>query len=91
MPTLVSRLQDAAASPEAWPDALKALMEAADVAGAALIISNKNTGTVEDARFVGLSAEFRSDYIKHYAALDLYSPLHLRYSSADRPELSRQA
>lgn len=75
MPTLVSRLQDAAASPEAWPDALKALMEAADVAGAALIISNKNTGTVEDARFVGLSAEFKSDYIKHYAALDPYSPL----------------
>lgn len=75
MPTLVSMLQDAAASPEAWPDALKALMEAAGVAGAALIISNKNTGTVEDACFVGLSAEFKSDYIKHYAALDPYSPL----------------
>ena len=75
MPTLVSRLQDAAASPEALPDALKALAEAAEVAGAALIISNKSTGTVEEACFVGLSAEFKSDYIRHYAALDPYSPL----------------
>jgi len=75
MPTLVSRLQDAAASPEAWPDALKALTEAAGVAGAALIMSNKSTGTVEEACFVGLSAEFKSDYIRHYAALDPYSPL----------------
>src|SRR6185369_2509905 len=41
----------------------------------ALIISNKSTGTVEEACFVGLSAEFKSDYIRHYAALDPYSPL----------------
>jgi hypothetical protein len=75
MPTLISRLQDAAASREAWPDALKALTEATDAAGAALIISNKSTGTVEEACFVGLSAEFKSDYIRHYAALDPYSPL----------------
>lgn len=61
MPTLVSRLQDAAASREAWPGALKALTEAAGVAGAALIISNKSTGIVEEACFVGLSAEFKSD------------------------------
>jgi uncharacterized protein DUF6894 len=75
MPTLVSRLQDAAASRQAWPDALKALTEAAGVAGAALIISNKSTGNVEEACFVGLSAEFKSDYIRYYAALDPYSPL----------------
>jgi hypothetical protein len=75
MPTLVSRLRDAAASREAWPDALRALTEAGRVAGAALIISNKSTGSVEEACFVGLSAEFKSDYIGHYAALDPYSPL----------------
>ncbi len=75
MSTLVSALQDAAASREAWPDALKALTEAAGVAGAALIISNKSTGNVEEACFFGLSAEFKSDYIRHYAALDPYSPL----------------
>jgi hypothetical protein len=75
MSTLVSALQDAAASREAWPDALKALTDAAGVAGAALIISNKNTGNVEAACFFGLSAEFKSDYVRHYAALDPYSPL----------------
>ena len=139
MSTLVSAFHDVAASREAWPDALKALTEAAGVAGAALIISNKSTGNVEEACFSGLSAEFKSDYVKHYAALDPYSPLldgswkklsecipdpilrssewyndfvltcgvrdilgvrlvdtpdyhrHLRYSSADRPELSREA
>jgi len=42
---------DAAASREAWPDALKALTETAGVAGAALIISNKNTGNVEGPVF----------------------------------------
>lgn len=75
MSTLVSALQDAAASREAWPDALKALTEAAGVAGAAVIISNKNAGNVETAWFVGVSAEFKSDYIRHYAAIDPYSPL----------------
>jgi len=75
MPPLVSALQDAADSREAWPDALKALTEAAGVAGAALIISNKHTGNVEEARFFGLSAEFKSDCIRHYATLDPYLPL----------------
>lgn len=75
MSTLVSAFKDAAASPEAWPDALKALTEAAGVAGAALIILDKNTGNVEEACFFGISAEFRSDYVKHYATLDPYSPL----------------
>jgi hypothetical protein len=75
MPTLISRLQDAAASREAWPVVLEALTEAAGAAGAALIISNKSTGNVEEACLVGLSAEFKSDYIRHYAALDPYSPL----------------
>ncbi len=67
MSTLVSAFQDAADSREAWPDALKALTEAAGVAGAALIISNKNTENVEEACFFGLSAEFKSNYIRHYA------------------------
>jgi hypothetical protein len=41
MPSLVSIIKQAAASPEAWPEALKALTVAVGVAGAALIISNK--------------------------------------------------
>jgi Domain of unknown function (DUF6894) len=75
MNSLVSTFHDAAISPEAWPEALKALTEAAGVAGAALIISNKRTGNVDEAYFSGLSAGFKSDYIRHYAALDPYSPL----------------
>jgi hypothetical protein len=73
--TLVSAFHDAAVSPEAWPEALRALTEAAGVAGAALIISNKSTGNVDEAYFSGLSAGFKPDYIAHYAALDPYSPL----------------
>jgi hypothetical protein len=50
MSSLVSIFHDAAVSPEAWPDALKALTDAAGVAGAALIISNKRTKNVDEAR-----------------------------------------
>ena len=75
MSLLASTIHDAAASPEAWPQALAALTDAAGVAGAALIISNKRTGNVEEAWFSGLSAGFKSDYIRQYAALDPYSPL----------------
>ncbi|MDI3562561.1 DUF6894 family protein [Bradyrhizobium sp. Arg816] len=50
-------------------------MDEASVAGAALIVTNKTTGTVDEAVFCGLSAEFKSRYVEHYAALDPYSPL----------------
>jgi len=73
--SLVSALHDAAVAPEAWPQALKALTDAMGVAGAALIISNKSTWKVDEACFSGLSADFKPDYIRHYAAVDPYSPL----------------
>lgn len=75
MSHLVSTLHDAAVSPEAWPQVLEALTDAAGVAGAALIIFNKSTGNVDEAYFSGVSAGFKSDYVRHYAALDPYSPL----------------
>jgi hypothetical protein len=75
MSCLVSTFHDAAVSTEAWPQALKALTDAAGVAGAALIIFNKSTGNVDEACFSGLSAEFKPDYVRHYAALDPCSPL----------------
>jgi hypothetical protein len=71
--SLVARLHDAAVTLEAWPDALTALT--AGVAGAALIIFNKSTGKLDEAHFCGLSAGFKSDYVRHYAAPDPYSPL----------------
>lgn len=54
--SLVSLINDAAFSPEAWPQALEKLTEAASVGGAALIISNRTTRQVEQACFSGLSA-----------------------------------
>jgi hypothetical protein len=75
MPSLVTTIHDAAVSPEVWPEALKALTDAADAAGAALIVLNKDTGNVDEACFFGLGAGFRSAYVRHYAALDPYSPL----------------
>jgi hypothetical protein len=75
MSSLVSRIHGAAVSPEAWPQALEALTDAIGVASAALIISDKSTGNVDEACFSGLSAGFKSDYVRHYAAVDPYSPL----------------
>src|SRR5437879_6633403 len=72
---VASRSPDAVDSPQAWPDALKALTDAAEVAGAALIILNKSAGNVDEVCFSGLSAEFESDYFRYYAAVDPYSPL----------------
>jgi hypothetical protein len=57
MSHLVSTLQDAAVSPEAWPQVLEALT---DAAGAALITFNKRTGNVDEACFSGLSARLFS-------------------------------
>jgi hypothetical protein len=50
-------------------------MDEAGVAGAALIVTNKTTGTVDEAVFCGLSAEFKHRYVDRYAALDPSSPL----------------
>jgi hypothetical protein len=75
MSSLVWKLHDAAVSPEAWPDALKALTDAMGIEGAAVIISNKHTGKVVEVCFCGLSAAFKSDYVGHYSELDQYSPM----------------
>jgi hypothetical protein len=75
MSRLVSTLQEPAASPEAWPEALEALTDATGVVGAALIILNKSSGNVGEACFFGPSSGLKTDYVRHYAALDPYSPL----------------
>jgi hypothetical protein len=72
MSSLVSTFHDIAVSPETWPHALAALT---DAAGVVLIILNKSTGNVDEPCFSGLSAGRKSDYVRHYAAGDPYSPL----------------
>src|ERR1700761_3032016 len=72
---LVGKISDAELAAEAWPECLKSLTGALGVAGAACIISNKQPGRVDWVCSPGLSAEFRSDYVNYYAALDPFSPL----------------
>jgi hypothetical protein len=57
MSSLVARLHDAAVTPEAWPDALTDAAGVAGVAGAALIIFNKSTGKVDEARSAALALD----------------------------------
>jgi hypothetical protein len=72
---IITKIHDAGSTPEAWPDALKALTEATGTAGAACIVLNKRTGRADWVCFSGLSAEFQSQYMNYYALLDPYSPL----------------
>jgi hypothetical protein len=82
---LFVKIPDAGRSPEAWPDALKSLTGTLEVAGAACIISNRTSGRVEWVCFSGLSAEFESDYLDHYAPLDPYTPLLLAEALGPTP------
>src|ERR1700677_1437977 len=58
--SVVSRVFDAALSPESWQLALEAVAETAGVGGISLS---------------GPSAAFEGNYVFHYAAIDGYSPL----------------
>src|SRR4029077_8557352 len=60
---------------DAWPEALQSLSDAVGVAGAAYITFNKITGRVDWACFSGPSEGAKPEYVRHYAALDPYSPL----------------
>src|SRR3954466_363296 len=72
---LMSKLHDAGLAADAWPEALQSLSDVVGVAGAAYITFNKITGRVDWACFSGLSEGTRPEYVRHYAALDPYSPL----------------
>ena len=72
---LIDKIRDAGLAPDAWPEALKSLTDALGVTGAACIIFNRRTGNVDWVCFSGLSAEFQSTYINHYAPLDPLSPM----------------
>ena len=71
----MSKLHDAGLAADAWPEALQSLSAAVAVAGAAYITFNKITGRVDWACFSGLSGGVKHEYVRHYAALDPYSPL----------------
>jgi hypothetical protein len=75
LPRLVSTINNAARAPEGWREVMTLLMKVVRVTGAAYIVRDRSTGRVDCACFTGLSAEFKADYINHYAALDHYSPI----------------
>jgi hypothetical protein len=72
---LIAKVDDAGLTPDAWPEALKALTDALGIAGAACIVVNKRTRGVDWVRLSGLSAALESKYISHYAGLDPFTPL----------------
>jgi hypothetical protein len=72
---VITKVHDAGFAPDAWSEALEAVTTAMGVAGAACIVFNRRTGRPDWVRFSGLSAEFESKYVSHYASLDPFSPL----------------
>jgi hypothetical protein len=72
---LIGKIREAERASDAWPDTLTSLTDTLGVAGAACIISNKETGRVDWVCFSGLSADLQSDYVNHYAPLDPFTPL----------------
>ena len=72
---VIAKIREAGLATEAWPEALQSLTDTLGVVGAACIVSNKRTKCVDWVCFSGLSADFQSAYIDHYALLDPYTPL----------------
>jgi hypothetical protein len=72
---IISTINTATHACDGWADVLNSLMQEFRIPGAAYFVRNRMTGSVEWACFAGLSAEFKSDYVRHYAALDPYIPL----------------
>jgi hypothetical protein len=73
--SVVSRVFDAALSPESWPLALEAVAASVGAIDAAFIVRSKETAGVEWIRLSGPSAALEENYVSHYAAIDGYSTL----------------
>jgi hypothetical protein len=72
---VIRAILDAGSAPEAWPKALEALSRELGVPSAALIVRGNLTGLIDWVCFSGLCAEFKSDYVEHYAPQDPFMPL----------------
>jgi DNA-binding CsgD family transcriptional regulator len=96
---VVSRVFEAAMSPESWPTALRAVVDANDLTGAACAVWNRRTAQIE---WAALSSNYPADilveYFRDYAVLDPYTPLladspcgdWLRLSECVSPEVLRR-
>ena len=72
---IIPTIHDAALEPQLWAAVLQSLTDAMGAIGAAYIVRNARTGRVDWANFLGPSAEFRSDYVTHFAAKDPFTEL----------------
>jgi hypothetical protein len=70
--SVVSRVFEAALSPDSWP---LAPAETVGAIGAAYIVSSKETAGVEWISLSGPSAAPEANYVFHYSAIDGYRPL----------------
>ena len=62
---VAANIRDSERAAEAWPEALKSMTEALGAAGAACIVTNKNSNSADWVCFSGLSERFKSDYVDH--------------------------
>jgi hypothetical protein len=65
------KIRDSQRAAEAWPEALKSMTGAL---GAACIVANKNSNSVDWVCFSGLGECFKSEYVDHFAPLDPFLP-----------------
>jgi DNA-binding CsgD family transcriptional regulator len=84
----VANIYDAATDPAQWPSALAALSDTAGAIGACCVIVNTKSDIVEWISFSGPCADLGSEYIKHYAPLDPYTPIVAALPAGSRVWLS---
>ena len=70
----ISRIANAALTPDRWPAALQSITEAVGALGVGCLLLNKRTGGVEWMSLAGLSLDVNR-YIKYYATRDPYRPV----------------
>ena len=84
----VTLFYDAALDQSKWPQALGALSDAVGAQGACCLVANKQLDTIQWVSFSGLCAGLAPEYIKHYSALDPYTPLIAESPAGSRLWLS---
>ena len=70
----ISRIADAALTPDRWLAALQSITEAVGALGVGSLLLNKQTGDVERMSLAGLNLDVK-DYIDYYGARDPYRPV----------------
>ena len=70
----ISRISEAALTPDQWPTALQSIAEAVGTLGAVYYLLNKLTGGVESISVAGFSVD-ADEFVNYYAARDLFKTI----------------